>query len=143
VVHPGRATLDGQLHRRLDPRGIVEGEHRQVDLVGAPFEGQGRAAGGAEAALDGVRTLEARRRPARPGQVGDLDGDQRPERPGEGLLAHPAMADRGAARLALDAETHRAALASTGQGKIGHRKPQGLCGGTGRIGIGVRRKVTS
>ncbi len=50
VFGPGRTPLDGQLHPRFDLGRIVEGEGGQVDLAFAPLEGQGRAAGGAEAA---------------------------------------------------------------------------------------------
>ena len=70
MLHPGWTTLDDQLDDGLDGGRIVEGEHRQVDPVTAPLEGQGRAAPGAESAPDLVGTLESRALSARPGQGG-------------------------------------------------------------------------
>ena len=79
------------------------------------LEGQRRAAVAAEAARDAVGALEQSARAARPGEVRCGTEAKAPNGRADGLLAHAAVADAGAADRAVDAEPHRAALAAAGQ----------------------------
>src|SRR5690606_29885720 len=128
-----------QLRRRHGR--LVEGADGELQaavvLVGVVNER--RAAIAAEATPRLVGTFEIFWAAAGPGHV--IAGDQRPEEPAEGLLAHAAVADAGTAE-ATGAEADGAALATAGQPGIIllHDRPPRCCS---RRGHGRRRHSNS
>src|SRR5690606_40385603 len=109
----------------------TDGERHPSDAVVGCLEGKRCTAFGAETALDMVRRLEALRLAAGPFEPGGAHGDQGRIEAAEGFLAHAAVADRGVAERALDAETHGAALAAAGIDRLVVEAHEALPSGSG------------
>src|SRR3569832_2824729 len=119
LLHPGQANRVVDLYLRREVGAVVEGADGDLQRARLAI-GQRRAAAGAEAAIDVDRGLEVARLLMSPFDAVLRHRHQRAEEGAELLLAHAAMADGRASKLALDADAHGAALAATASNLIGH-----------------------
>lgn len=114
-VEPRHHVFGADVGMRREGTGIVKRADHQVGAaVLDMMEEQRRAAVGAKAALDQLRTLPHARPAARPAQRLIRRGDQRRKDVASCLLAHAAMADVRVVQHGRGAIANRPALAAAG-----------------------------
>ena len=119
LLHPRQANGVVDLDLRREVGAVIKGADGDLEPTRLAI-GQRRAAARAEAAIDVDRGLEIARLLVGPFDAVLRNGDQRAEEGTELLLAHAAVADGGASKRTLDAETHGATLAAAGSDGLGH-----------------------
>ncbi|KAG0773440.1 hypothetical protein G6F22_014872 [Rhizopus arrhizus] len=110
-VDERQLALHPVLDRRRQALGLVEGAGSDCHAVGR-LVGQRGATVGTESPPDHVGRLEVTRLAAGPAELHAAHRHQRRVIGTEGLLAHPAVADRAVGQLAARLEADRAALAA-------------------------------
>src|SRR5690606_37171829 len=119
LLHPWQAGRVVRLDLRRQIGSVVKRADGYFQSIRVPVC-QRRAAARAKAANEIDRGLEIGRFLARPLDPAFRRADEGGEERSELLLAHAAVADRRTSELAMDAETHRAALAAAGSRAFCH-----------------------